>query len=155
MFTIGDTVNTLCAIFEKHRNERVFVLGTTCVGKTALLEYFPDGVDMDAIAFQNITAEESEIISRQPWTKEIGDTVDKIVYRNVKVAPGKPVFGTVIVDCDAVVYLDISDERLAEHCKSRSVDFQDAFNMKKAIEKDFENHKSLGGKIFYYVAMAE
>ena len=129
IFTINDTANTLKAIFEKHKNERVFVLGTMCVGKSTLLELLPEGIDMDAVAFVDITEEESRIISQTPWTKEIGDTVDKIVYRNVKVKPGQPVFGTVIVDCEAVIYLDISDTLLAEHCKKRGVDLADALNM--------------------------
>jgi len=154
-FCIDDTVNTLRAVFDKHRKERVFVLGTTCVGKTSLLAHFPEGVDMDAVAFANITEEEREIINRTPWTTEIGEVVDAIVYRNVKVAPGHPVFGTVIADCDVVVYLDISDALLAAHCAKRGVSISDAMQMKAAVEKDWQNHKQNGKKMFYYTAMAE
>jgi len=155
MSTINNTVNNLKTIFEKHKAERIFVLGTTCVGKTTLLDYFPEAIDMDAVAFIDITEAEAEIIGRTPWTKEIGDTVDNIVYRNVRVKAGQPMFGTVIVDCEVVVYLDISDAILEKHCKKRSVDLSDALQMKKAIEKDWDDHKKINEKEFYYVSMTE
>ncbi len=154
-FTINETINTLEAIFEKHRNERIYVLATMCCGKTTLLEQIPNCVDMDSIAFANITDEEAALISQTPWTKEIGDAVDKIVYRNVKVKPGSPVFGTVIVDCDIVIYLDISDELLAKHCQKRGANFADAKQMKQAIEGDWNTHKAKDDKLFYYVTMLE
>ena len=47
-------------------------------------------------------------------------------------------FGTVIIDCDLIVYLDISDELLLARTKSRNVDYQDAKNMKDSIEQDLE-----------------
>jgi shikimate kinase len=147
--------NKLKVIFDKHKNERIFVLGTTCIGKTTLLKQFPESIDMDATAFVNITEEEAEIISRTPWTEEIGETVDRIVRRNIKVKPGQPVFGTVIVDCEVVVYLDISDELLAKRCSKRRVELSDALNMKKAIEDDWNNHKLKNDKTFYHVAVTE
>ncbi|MFA6730462.1 MAG: hypothetical protein WCR95_05660 [Eubacteriales bacterium] len=154
-FTINETVNTLKAIFEKHKNERIYVLATMCCGKTTLLEHIPDCVDMDSIAFLNITGEEAAILSQKPWTKEVGDVVDTLVYRNVKVQPGHPVFGTVIVDCDVIIYLDISDELLEAHCKKRGADFTDAKKIKEAIESDWNNHKLQKSKMFYYVTMLE
>ena len=155
IFTINDTVNTLKAIFEKHKTERVFVLGTMCAGKSTLLKLLPESIDMDSVAFIDITEEEAEIINQTPWTKEVGDTVDKIVYRNVIVKPGQPVFGTVIAECDVVIYLDISDALLAEHCHKRGVDFTDALSMKRAIEKDWNDHKIKSDCILYYVVMPE
>lgn len=155
IFSIRDTINTLAAIFEKHKNERVCVLGTTCCGKTTLLKHIPYCVDMDDVAFANITKEESEFINKTPWTKEIGDKVDDIIYRNVKIQAGHPVLGTVIVDCEIVVYLDINDKLLEKHCEKRGVNYLDAMNMKKAIDDDWNNHKAKDDKMFYYVAMAE
>ncbi len=154
-FTLKETINTLEAIFERHKNERIYVLGTTCCGKSTLISQIPNCVDMDSIAFIDITAEESAIINQTPWTKEVGDMVDKIVYRNVKIQPGFPVFGTVIVDCEVVVYLDISDELLAKHCEKRGASFQDAKQMKEAIEEDWNNHKAQNSKLFYYITMLE
>lgn len=154
-FTIDDTINTLKAIFEKHKNEKVLVLATICCGKTTLVSKIPDCVDADDIAFVDITEEELAIIKETPWTKEVGDTVDSLVYRNVKIEQGHPVFGTVIVDCDVVVYLDISDDLLMKHCKNRELSFADAKNIKEAIEDDWNNHKEQNLKQFYYVTMLE
>lgn len=154
-FTINETINNLKAIFEKHRNERVYVLATICCGKTTLIERIPNCVDMDSIAFINITDEEATVLNQKPWTKAVGDMVDTLVYRNVKVQPGYPVFGTVIVDCDVVIYIDISDELLKNHCDKRGVDFTDAKKIKESIENDWNNHKSQNNKTFYYVTMLE
>lgn len=154
-FTITETINTLRAIFEKHKNERIYVLATICCGKSTLIEQIPNCIDMDSIAFLDITEEEAAIISQTPWTKEVGDTVDRLVYRNVKIQPGYPVFGTVIVDCEVVVYLDVSNELLAKHCKKRGANFEDAKKIKEAIESDWNNHKAQNNKLFYYVTMLE
>lgn len=40
-----ETINALKAIFEKHENERICVLATTCCGKTTLLRQIPNCVD--------------------------------------------------------------------------------------------------------------
>ncbi|MDR1693167.1 MAG: hypothetical protein LBR72_07395 [Oscillospiraceae bacterium] len=152
-FTVEDTINTLSAIFEKYKDERVFVLATICCGKSTLVSKIPGCVDADDIAFVDITEEELEVINKTPWTKEVGDTVDSLVYRNVIVKPGFPVFGTVIVDCDIVVYLDRSEELLAEHCDKRRKSFLDAKAIKEAVEQDWNCHKELGSKRFYYVTM--
>lgn len=154
-FTANETLNTLRAIFEKHKNERVCVLGTTCIGKTTLLNQVPGCVDMDAEAFSQITEEEAAFINQTPWTKEIGDEVDRLVYKYARIKPGNPMFGTVIIDCEAVVYLDIDDNLLMEHCQKRGANFEDAKNMKKAIEGDWNNHKLKNDKVFYYVKITE
>lgn len=44
-----ETINALKAIFEKHRNDRVCIIGTTCCGKTTLLRKIPECVDMDEL----------------------------------------------------------------------------------------------------------
>ena len=44
-----ETINALKAIFEKHRNDRVCIIGTTCCGKTTLLRKIPECVDMDEV----------------------------------------------------------------------------------------------------------
>jgi ABC-type phosphate/phosphonate transport system ATPase subunit len=154
-FTVNETINTLKAIFEKHRNERVCVLATMCVGKTTLLKQIPGCVDMDAEVFSQITEEESAFINQSPWTKEIGDEVDRLVYKYANIKPGCPMFGTVIVDCEAVVYLDISNELLSKHCKKREANYEDALKMKEAIDGDWNSHKEKGGKVFYYVMVTE
>ena len=131
-----ETINALNAIFYKHKDERICVLATTCCGKTTLLKQIPDCVDLDDELWPQLTKEEAEFISQTPWTKEIGDFIDKLVYEKISVKVGHPLFTTIIVDCDVVIYLDISDELLAEHCKKRGNNFLDAQNVKNAIEED-------------------
>ncbi len=65
--------------------------------------------------------------------------MDRLVKERIKIKPGQPVFGTLIIDCDLIIYLDISDELLQQRTKSRNVDYKDAKNMKESIEKDLEN----------------
>jgi hypothetical protein len=62
-----------------------------------------------------------------------------LIYKFCKVKPGCPLFTSVIVDCEAVVYLDISDELLAVHCEKRGSSFEDSKNIKEAIEGDWNN----------------
>ena len=64
-------------------------------------------------------------------------------------------FTSVIVDCEAVVYLDISDSLLTQHCEKRNVSFRDAKNIKEAIEDDWNNHKANGDKAMYYVMLTQ
>ena len=91
---------------------------------------------MDKIVFPLLTDEEKKYVCQEPWTPEIGKTMDKLTRERVKIKPGQPVFGTVIIDCDLIIYLDISDELLLERTKNRNVNFEDAKKMKDSIEKD-------------------
>lgn len=150
-----EIINSLKAIFEKHINERVCVLATTCCGKTTLLRQIPDCIDLDDELWTQLTQEEADFISKKPWTEEIGDYIDKLVYEKITIKPGYPLFSTIIVDCDVVIYLDISDELLAEHCKKRGNDFTDSKRVKDAVEQDWNNHRKKGGKTFYYLVLVE
>ena len=150
-----ETINILEAIFKKHKDERVCVLGTTCCGKSTLLKQIPNCVDMDEALWPLLTQEEIDFVCQKPWTKEIGDYFDNLIYTKVKIAKGMPMFGTVILDCDTVVYLDIADDVLKAHCEKRNVSFEDTKNMKTAIENDWNAHRAEGKKKFYYVMITE
>ena len=150
-----ETINALNAIFEKHKEERICVLGTTCCGKTTLLRQMKHCVDLDDELWPQLTKEEADFISQKPWTNEIGDFIDKLVYERVSVMAGHPLFTTIIVDCDVVIYLDISDALLEKHCKIRGVDFADSKNVKEAVEEDWNHHREKGGKTFYYLMVTE
>ena len=154
-FKISDTINTLKAIFEKHKLERVIVLSTTCVGKTTIIDKMSHCVDVDVLLGECMTAEEIAFCSQVPWTEEIGKVYDEIMFERVKVKPGHPLFCSCVLDCEAVVYIDISKENLLNHCEKRGVDFYYALQMKEEIEKDWNNHKEKNEKIFYYVVMPE
>lgn len=159
-FTVNETLNTLRVILETHKEDRVCVIGTTCVGKSTLLNQLPEYncEDLDEVLWPNISEEEKELMKhllKTPWTTELGNEIDRLVYKFGRVKPGYPLFSTVILDCEAVVYLDISDELLATHCEKREVDFEDSKNIKEAIEGDWNNHKLKNDKIFYYLTVTE
>ena len=159
-FGINETLNTLSAIFEKYKNERVCVLGTICVGKTTLLnrlsEYHCE--DLDAVLWPIIPQEETLYLNEllaKPWTVECGNEIDRLIYQYAKVKPGCPLFTSVIIDCEAVIYLDISDELLAAHCEKRGASFEDSKKIKEAIEGDWNSHKAKNDKTLYYVTLTE
>lgn len=159
-FTVNETLNTLRVILEKHKEDRVCVIGTTCAGKSTLLNQLPEYncEDLDEVLWPNIPEEEKELMNhllKMPWTTELGNEIDRLVYKFGRVKPGYPLFSTVILDCEAVVYLDISDELLAAHCEKRGVGFEDSKNIKEAIEGDWNNHKLKNDKIFYYLTVTE
>lgn len=131
-------INDLKKVIDSNKDKRICVVGTSCTGKTTYLNYAKNGLDMDKIIFPLLSEEEKEYVCQTPWTPEIGETMDRLVKERIKIELGQPVFGTVIIDCDMIVYLDISDELLLERTKSRNVNFQDAKNMKENIEKDLE-----------------
>ncbi len=134
-----DYINDLKKVIDSNKDKRICVVGTSCTGKTTYLNYAKNGLDMDKIIFPLLSEEEKEYVCRTPWTSEIGETMDRLVKERIKIQPGQPVFGTVIIDCDLIVYLDISDELLLKRTKSRNVNYEDAKNMKESIEEDLNN----------------
>lgn len=59
-----ETINALNAIFDKHKNERICVLATTCCGKTTLLKQIPGCIDLDDELWPQLTKEEAEFIKQ-------------------------------------------------------------------------------------------
>ena len=160
IFTISETLNTLRAIFEKHKDERVCVIGTVCVGKSTILcqldEYGCE--DLDAVLWPFIPEEDMVQFNQyanQPWTTDFSDEIDRLIYKYAKVKCGRPLFTSVIIDCEAVIYLDISDALLAKHCLARESSFEDSMKIKEAIENDWNNHKAMNDKIMYYLTVTE
>lgn len=129
-------INNLKNILENNKNKRVCVVGTSCTGKTTYLEYAKDGLDMDKIIFPLLSQEEKEYVCQTPWTEEIGKEMDRLVKERIQIQAGQPVFGTVIIDCDLIVYLNISEELLRQRTKSRNISFDDAKRMKDNIEQE-------------------
>jgi ABC-type cobalamin/Fe3+-siderophores transport system ATPase subunit len=66
----NQTIKELEANLNKHKNERVCVIGTMCCGKTTLLKQIPNCVDMDEELFSQLTKEEAKFICQMPWTKK-------------------------------------------------------------------------------------
>jgi GTPase SAR1 family protein len=156
-FTANETVNTLKTIFEKHKNERICVIGTMCCGKTTLIKRLSHNcIDMDDEFWPQISEEEIEVLSQTPITKEIFDSIRRLMYEKITVKPSFPLFGVVILDCEVVVYLDISEKLLEEHCRMRGdTNFMDALFVKKCVEEDWNNHKAKNEKMFYYLTVTE
>jgi energy-coupling factor transporter ATP-binding protein EcfA2 len=150
-----ETINALNAIFEKHKNDRICVLATTCCGKSTLQEQIPGTVDMDEELWPLLTKDEETFICQKPWTREIGDFTKNLVKERVAIKAGHPLFSLILLDSEVIVYLDISDELLAEHCKKRGSVFQDAKNVKDAIEETWNRQRENKDKVFYYLNVTE
>lgn len=129
----------LLNIFQENSSKRICVLGTTCTGKSTLINNLGVGEDMDSLIFPMLSKEEEEFVCSEPWTEEIGEVMDNLVRTRLSIKPGTPLFGTVLLDCDLVVYLNIDDELLRERCESRGVDFNNAKNMQEKIEEEIGN----------------
>lgn len=136
---IEASVDNLITIFNENNDKRICVLGTTCTGKTTLIGDSDIGLDMDKEIFPLLTKEETEYVCSSPWTEEIGRTMDELVRAKLSIKPGFPMFGTVLLDCDLIVYLHISDELLLERTKLRNADFMNAKNMQEKIESEIRN----------------
>lgn len=133
------SIDNLVAIFNENSNKRICVLGTTCTGKTTLINESNIGLDMDKEIFPLLTQEETDYVCSTPWTEKIGNKMNELVRSKLSIKPGTPMFGTVLVDCDLIIYLHISDELLFERTKLRNADFINAKNMKKKIENEIIN----------------
>lgn len=131
-------IEELRQIFIDNKDKRICVLGTTCTGKTTLINESNMGVDMDEEIFPLLTEEETEYVCQTPWTEEIGNKMDELVRTRLSIKPGIPMFGTVLLDCDLIIYLHITDELLLERTKSRNVDFSNAKNMQLKIEEEIK-----------------
>lgn len=131
-------VEQLIEIFEENRDKRICVLGTTCTGKTTLIKGTNIGLDMDEEIFPLLTEEETEYVCRTPWTQEIGNRMDELVRTKLSIKQGTPMFGTVLLDCDLIVYLHINDDLLLKRTKLRNTDFSNAKNMQLKIEEEIK-----------------
>lgn len=132
-------IEELVQIFKDNKDKRICVLGTTCAGKSTLISKIHMGLDMDNEIFPLLSKEETEYVCQTPWTEEIGQKMDELVRMRLSIIPGTPMFGTVLLDCDLIVYLHISDDLLQERTALRNVDFINAKNMQLKIEDEIKN----------------
>ena len=132
-------LENLIQVFNENIDKRICVLGTTCTGKSTIINESNIGLDMDKEIFPLLTKEETDYVCSTPWTEEIGEKMDELVRTKLSIKPGLPMFGTVLLDCDLIVYLHISDELLLERTKLRNVDFLNAKNMQQKIETEIRN----------------
>lgn len=131
-------IEELKEILNNNKNKRICIIGTTCTGKTTLINKTNIGLDMDKEIFPLLTKEETDYVCQTPWTEEIGNKMDELVRTKLKIQPGTPMFGTVLLNCDLIIYLHIKDELLKERTKLRNTDFNNAKNMQKKIEEEIK-----------------
>ena len=134
-----EIINNLKYIIDANRDKRVVVVGTTCTGKSTLLTKIPGSIDMDESVFPKLSKQEREYVCQTPWTEEIGITMNKLTKERVNVEAGKPVFGTIVLDSDLIIYLKISEYILQQRCAARKVNYEDAKNMGAIIEREVKN----------------
>ncbi len=132
------SVEELLRIFNENKNKRICVVGTTCTGKSTLINKLSIGEDMDELIFPLLTQEEIDYVCQSPWTEEIGKKMDELVRTKLVIQPGTPLFGTVLLPCDLIVYLYIDDELLLERTILRDADFENAKNMQRKIEQEIQ-----------------
>lgn len=125
-------------LLDQNKDKRVVVIGTTCTGKSTFLKDINTAHDIDELVFPQLTKAERDYVCQTPWTPEIGQTMTRLVKEKIRAEPGKPIFGTVMLDSDIIIYLQISDELLAMRTRSRNVNFQDAKNMQERIEAEIK-----------------
>ena len=155
-FAPNETTSVLKAIFEKHKNERICVVGTMCCGKTTLVEHLKECncVDMDDEFWTLASEEEIEYYSQRPFTKAMNDSLFKLFNERISAKPGFPLFGVFILDCEVVVYLDIAENLLKDYCEKRGdTNFIDAFNIKRWLEDDLSAHKIKNGRSIYRIGI--
>lgn len=133
---MNSNMEDLLRIFDENKNKRICVLGTTCTGKSTFISRMNIGEDMDKLIFPLLTQDESDYVCQTPWTEEIGNVMDELVLTKLTIKPGIPLFGTVLLPCDLIVYLHINDELLLERTTLRNVDFDNAKNMQSKIEQE-------------------
>jgi broad-specificity NMP kinase len=122
-------------VLEANRDKRVCILGTFCCGKSTLCQRVAGVQDMDVLVFPRLTAQEVTRVN-QRWSLDVGRTMTALTRRHVSIKPGEAVSGTVLLECDLVVRLRISDELLAERTSSRQARFDDAKLLDSAISEE-------------------
>ena len=123
-------------IFNENQNKRIVVLGTTCCGKSTIVKKLEYTRDMDKEIFPLLSKEEIDYVCKLPWTEEIGEKMDQLVRERLNTIQGHPLFGTVYVDADLVIFLKLHRDLLEKRCSLRNVNIIDAINMQEKIESD-------------------
>ena len=138
-------VEKISHIFSSNAEKRICVVGASCVGKSTLLGYLPEAVDMDDLLFGNKLKEIEPLLTQQeidyvcgPWTPEVGHFMTKKAHELIKIEAGHPVFGTIVFPSDLVIEISVPDSILRERIRRRNSNEQDIFNMKSQIKSEIE-----------------
>jgi len=138
-------VERMRKLFAENSERRVCVVGASCVGKTTLMNYLPEAVDMDDLLFGNKQKGISPLLTQTeidyvcgPWTPEVGQFMTRKSHELIKIEPGHPVFGTIVFPSDLVIEITVSDHILRERIRRRNTKEDDVFKMKAQIEDEIE-----------------
>ena len=138
-------VEKMKKLFADNIEKRICVVGASCVGKSTLLGYLLEAVDMDDLLFGNkqkgivplLTQQEIDYVCG-PWTLEVGQFMTRKAHELIKIEAGHPVFGTIVFPSDLVIEITVPDNILRERIRRRNTDENDVFNMKAQIESEIE-----------------
>lgn len=142
---IPPVIEKIKKLFTDNIEKRICVVGSSCVGKSTLLSYLPEAIDMDDLLFGNkqkgieplLTQEERDYVCG-PWTPEVGQFMTKKAHGLIKIEAGHPVFGTIVFPSDLVIEITVPDSILRERIRRRNTNEDDVFNMKAQIESEIE-----------------
>ncbi len=138
-------VEKMKKLFSDNIEKRICVVGASCVGKSTLLDYLPEAIDMDDLLFGSkqkgiaplLTQEEMDYVCG-PWTPEVGQFMTRKAHELIKIEAGRPVFGTIVFPSDLVIEVTVPDNILRERIRRRDSNEGDVFNMKAQIEPEIE-----------------
>lgn len=133
---LADALALQCVLL-KHTDQRVAILGPPCVGKSTILRHIPEALDMDAILFPQLSPEEKQMVFRKPWSPFVGTEMKRLACSKIFVSPGHPVFATVVIKVDFIIYLKIDDSLLQRRVVLRQ-DRQQSFEDVKGIQRQLE-----------------
>ena len=138
-------VEKMKKLFADNIEKRICVVGSSCVGKSTLLGYLPEAVDMDDLLFGNKQKGISPLLTQKEidyvcgiWTPEVGQFMTQKANELIKIEAGHPVFGTIVFPSDLVIEITVPDNILRERIRRRNTDEKDVFNMKVQIESEIE-----------------
>ena len=132
-------------IFVDNIEKRICVVGASCVGKSTLLSYLPEAIDMDDLLFGSeqrgivplLTKDEIDYVCG-PWSPEIGQFMTRKAHELIKIEAGHPVFGTIVFSSDLVIEVTVPDNILRERIRRRDADEEGVFSMKAQIESEIK-----------------
>jgi len=128
-------------VFQNLVHQRVAVLGPPCAGKSTILRHIPEAKDMDMILFPQLSPAEKQIVFKKPWSPPVGEEMTRLARLRIVVLPGYPVFATVVIEVDFIVYLKIHDELLLKRVmvrQDRRQSFQDVKSIQLQLEADIQ-----------------
>ena len=156
----------------------MLVLATPTVGKSTNLQHIKDGVDLDVVfddmpdefkrrvlhhenPFMFIDGDKQTLKytekefnptddSHQIYLRETTELLTKYTQDKVNIEAGHPVFGSMLVDSDVVIYLKVSEEELKKRIDSRNMNTHRLAQLdrvkaiKNNLEADLERLKLVG-----------